>query len=282
MKALTCAATRRRLHAFHDRELAVGDQIAVSAHLEWCDDCATVLAEFRLVRSLMRDTAPGHGVISRDEEASFQRRVVNRVKAERDASFLARARAMFDDMHLVYAGVGAAVATVVCIVIMLGMMRFATRFRPDSLAAIVNFLATPGSNENPVPVDAHVLMPRELDGVFSTGVTSHNGADSVFTLAAVVTREGRVANLELLHPDGSTEAAAADQAKAAEGLLTAVSRARFAPARLEGNPVAVNMVWMVAHTTVRATKHHDLELTTQPAPKKRAASLSTRTTIATA
>ena len=33
---------------------------------------------------------------------------------------------MFEDMHFVYAGLGAAGATVSCIVIMLSMMRFAT------------------------------------------------------------------------------------------------------------------------------------------------------------
>ena len=69
--------------------------------------------------------------------------MVNRIKAERERSVLARMRDMFDDMHLVYAGLGAAAATIACVVIMLSMMRFATSERPDSLAAIVNFLATP-------------------------------------------------------------------------------------------------------------------------------------------
>ena len=47
MKALTCAATRRRLHAFHDGELTVSEQIAVAAHLDWCDSCARALDEFQ-------------------------------------------------------------------------------------------------------------------------------------------------------------------------------------------------------------------------------------------
>ena len=38
MKALSCGATRRRLQAFHDGELAFGEQIAVSAHIDWCED----------------------------------------------------------------------------------------------------------------------------------------------------------------------------------------------------------------------------------------------------
>jgi hypothetical protein len=277
---LTCAATRRRLQAFHDRELPVSDQIAVSAHLEWCDACADHLTELRLVQSMLLSAAPGHGGLSQEEEVSFHVGVVNRIKAEREASFGARVRGMFDDLHLVYAGLGAAVATVACVVIMMGMMRFATRVRPDSLAAIVNFLATPGSNENPVPVDARVLMPRELDGAFSTVASNRDAEDAVFALAAVVTREGRIANLELLGAAGP--AAGGENAKAAEGLLDAVSRARFEPARVEGMPVAVNMVWLVAHTTVRGSKHHSLDASPQPAPKKRAATLITRSNVAAA
>jgi hypothetical protein len=37
-------------------------------------------------------------------------------------------------------------------------------------------------------------------------------------------------------------------------LLSTASLARFEPARVDGLPVAVNMVWLVANTTVRAPK----------------------------
>ncbi len=167
MKALTCAAARRRLHAFHDRELSVGDQIAVAAHLEWCSECAETFADLRLVGAALRTIAPGRQTLSREEAAGFTAAVVSRLDAEHDQSFLVRVHDMFDDMHLVYAGLGATAATLVCVVIMLGMMRFATRERPDSLAAIVNILANPGSNANPVAIDARVQMPRALDGALS-------------------------------------------------------------------------------------------------------------------
>jgi hypothetical protein len=72
--------------------------------------------------------------------------------------------------------------------------------------------------------------------------------EAVFALAAVVTREGRVRNLELLTPD--TRAPQVRQRDVLE-LLDAVSQARFEPARAGGAPVAVNLVWLVAHTTVR-------------------------------
>ena len=143
MKALTCAATRRRLQSFHDRELAFTDQIAVSAHLEWCDRCAASLAEMRAVRTALHALAPGRVPLPREDAQVFTTTVVSRLKAEDDASLFSRVRAMFEDMRLGYAGLGAAAATAVCVVMMLSMMRFATDERPDSLAAIMNVLATP-------------------------------------------------------------------------------------------------------------------------------------------
>ena len=64
MKALTCAATRRRLHAFHDGELTVSDQIAVAAHLDWCDSCARALDDFQLIGVALRRATSGRGPFS--------------------------------------------------------------------------------------------------------------------------------------------------------------------------------------------------------------------------
>jgi anti-sigma factor RsiW len=255
MTPLTCAATRRKLQAFHDGELPVCDQIDVAAHLEWCDRCATALGEMRLVRGAVRTLAPGREAFAGYDGAVFTAAVVNRAKAEREQSVVARVRHLFDDMHLVYAGLGAAAATVACLVIMLSMMRFATRERPDSLAAIVNFLANPGSNANPAVLDASdrspiVQLPRTVDASISSESYSPQ-EDAVFALAAVVTREGTISNLEMLRGSGPRGKA---EAQAVEKLMDAMSRARFEPAQVAGLPVAVNMVWLVARTTVRA-KH---------------------------
>jgi hypothetical protein len=275
MRTLSCASTRRRLHAFHDRELPVSDQIAVGAHLEWCGECASHYAELRFVRVALRATAPGRtalSMLSREEAGGFAAAIVSRVKAEYDQSLFVRLREMFADMHLVYAGLGATVATAVCVMIMLGMMRFATTERPDSLAAIVNLLATPGSNANPVDIDVRMQMPRALDD-FVMPADSGAGEDHFFAVAAVVTREGRIGNHEMLRGNFLRSGArGAQQERDAENLMGAISRARFEPAQKAGLPVAVNVVWLVAHTTVRANKHHVLEPGV-PAIKKRAASL---------
>jgi hypothetical protein len=161
-------------------------------------------------------------------------------------------RQAFEDMHFVYAGLGAAAAAVVSVAILLGMMRFTMTASPDSLAALVRLLASPGSNQNPVPAGVLVQMPRPLDEAFPTpGDLAAD--DTLFTLSAVVTREGRVANLELLRAnDAASVAPGTVEAQLVEDLMGAVSRTRFEPASKAGLPVAVNMVWIVAHTTVRA------------------------------
>src|SRR5690349_18572268 len=128
MKVLTCAATRRRLHAYHDEELSVPDQIAVSAHLEWCDPCAASFADLRAIRAVLRAAAPGR--VDSPEMPDLYGSVVSRVRAENTQSVGAQLRAMFEDMHFVYAGVGSAAATAVCVIIMLTMMRFANNERP--------------------------------------------------------------------------------------------------------------------------------------------------------
>ena len=71
--------------------------------------------------------------------------------------------------------------------------------------------------------------------------------DAVFALAAVVTQQGRIANLELVLAE---QRSGADRERVLR-LLDDVSRARFEPARIGGSPVAVNVVWLLAHTTVR-------------------------------
>jgi len=88
MKTLSCGATRRRLQAFHDGELAVGEQIAVSAHLEWCPRCSRALEDIREVGSALQAVLPGRLTLSREDAAAFTGTVVNRLKAEDAASLL--------------------------------------------------------------------------------------------------------------------------------------------------------------------------------------------------
>jgi hypothetical protein len=283
MKVLTCAAARRRLHAFHDQELALSDQVAVSAHLDWCDECASAFAELRALRAALRSATAGRLTLSGEEDESFQRAVVSRARAEQQVSWSVSMRAILDDRKVMYAVCGAAVAAFVCVVITLAMLRFANGAEAEAATAShqatlprsdiylepedLYYLAAIGSNQNPVSVGEQVRMPRPLDGDFSPSAMF--GSDAVFMVAATVTREGRVANPELLETnDAARRRPGSKAAKAAEDFLGAVSRVRFEPASMAGLPVAVNMVWLVAHTTVRAKGSLDLP---SPTPKRRRA-----------
>jgi hypothetical protein len=175
----------------------------------------------------------------------------------------------------------------VCVVIMLGMMRVATAEEPDSLAAMMRMLASPppkvdspGTNQNPVGLYPDVRMPRALDELFFATSSGAGTDDTVFTLTAVVTREGRVANLEMLRASrvgparAVRDATDASDAQRAEDLMGAVSFARFQPANFAGAPVAVNMVWIVAHTTVRGSSPNGaLDMPARRAVRKPVAAL---------
>jgi hypothetical protein len=278
MKVLSCSSTRRRLQAYHDQELPVADQIAVAAHLDWCADCENEYNDITFVGDLLRIGAPGRAMAAEDNEPGFSEGLVGRLQAEDDQALGSRLREAFDDMHFVYAGVGATLATAACLVIVLGMMRFATAVRPDSLAAIIDVLASPGSNEYPVSIDPpesvfalRTMMPVALDAAISARAAAVG--DAQFAMAGVVTREGLVKNLDLLDADdGGTPIVDEDQV--VEDLMHAMSRTRFQPAQKKGLAVAVNIVWVVAHATVRGTEP-PLE-PALPVGKKKAASAGLR------
>jgi hypothetical protein len=250
MTPLSCASTGRLLQAFHDRELPVAQQIAVASHLEWCDRCAAGLAELRSLGAALSALGHGRDALSGEEAAAFNAAVVSRLKAEDNASLLARVRDMFDDIRLVYAGVGAAVCCAVCVVIMLGMMRFATNERPDSLAAIVALVATPlECGPGTGPTDAAVCRER-WEARFRNANESAE-QESVFALDAVVTHQsGHLADLSRLRT-GRRDSAG--QARTIEALLDAVTRSRLEVALPNGAPITASMLWLVEHATVRAT-----------------------------
>ena len=83
--------------------------------------------------------------------------------------------------------------------------------------------------------------------------------EAVFALAAVVTRDGRVANYELLQSVRASvrRRRAAAQSDEVSALLDAVKDSRFTPAQTAAGAVAVNMVWVLARTTVKASFRPD-------------------------
>ena len=262
MTPLSCAGTRERLHAFHDGELAVGDQIAVGAHVGWCPSCAAELAELRTIGAALQTLAHGRAVRSgvamgsRDQAAGFNAAVVARVKAEREASAFARMRMMFDDPHLIYAGFGAAASTVTCVIVVLGMLSFASAGHPDapeepadSLAAMQSSLANLAAFECDATGEAatgSACRERRLERAQRANEIA--AQDAVFALDLVVTRQGPLASLQMLK--GAAHRTSG-QVELIEGLLDAVSRSSF-DARPVVLPASTRIARVVTSATFRA------------------------------
>jgi hypothetical protein len=256
MKALSCAAARRRLQAYHDRELNVSDQIAVSAHLEWCDECAGAVAELGALGAALQHCAAGRTALTNEQAVVFTSSVVSRLKAEEDASLLTHLQRLFDDMHFIYAGLGAVAAALVCVVILLGMMRFAAAEQPDSLAAMVSLLAIPTECEPGIDLVEGSGCARWVERVQRANESAEQ--DAVFTLAEVVVTHGRLTNFAMLR---AGRRATSEQVKQIVGLLDVVSRSRLD----SGQPLRLPAAVLVARETVRANKPLDV-----PLPKKSA------------
>jgi len=237
MKLLTCASVRRRLTAFHDRELPAEDFFAVQGHLQDCPPCAREAAALVELRDLLRVAVPAPAT-DRADLSGLSADILSRVQQEHDARWASRLERFWDDVHLVWIGMAAAAASLICGTMMAGMLHYASPERNDSLAAMIQALASR---------DPYMQLPSPGDVVPASLMNSMSEDEAVLALSAMVTREGRVDDLELLSSDQDQQQV--DQ------LMDAISRARFQPAQQAGSPVSVNMVWLLAHTTVRGKQH---------------------------
>ena len=261
MKTSSCASTRRRLQAFHDEELPIGQQIAVSTHVEWCPRCAGALADIREIGAALQTALTPRLALSREEAAVFTGTVVNRFKAEDAASLFSRMRVMFQDMRLGYAGLGAMAATIVCVVIALGAIAFAPPERPDSLRAMMTVISKPLECEGNDFADASGCRARWAERFQRANEWAEQ--DAVFALEIVVAPEGQLANLARLRK--ARGHASADQAQIIDGLLDLVQQAR-----LEQPVETPTAIYLLEQTTVRASKQPAPLDVPLPQPKKRA------------
>lgn len=261
---LTCDAAIERLEAFVDAELQIEEQVAVESHLRWCAVCAARVADMQLIGGSMRLVASAGSASDREARdfAALQSGVLTRVRAERDQSFMVRMSAQFADWRLLWPALGASSAVVACLFAATGVFAMATAEENSrSMAAMIETLAHPGSDRNPMNLDGRLNVPRSLDA--SLVLDSILDDDAAYAVSAVVTREGRVSNYSLLmseRPSGRRHSAAAtDDGTAA--LLDAVKRSRFEPAQDKaGGAVAVNVIWLVARTTVKGSARVELGL----------------------
>ena len=250
---MTCASVRRRLECYHDRELPVRDMIAVESHVEDCPPCSSELRALQAVREALRlASAPAPA----EDWAGLQPGVISRMRAEQNESWTARAQRFADDVHLVWIGLASAAATVVLAGSILSLLHAAPD-REDSLAAVFAMLGAPsGSDLNPATLDGRglnlgptpVLAPTvPQDGVVFASLENATMPDDVVVpLSVRLTKEGRLAGVEMLDRTAT--------AREISALIQAISKGRLEPASYGGAPVAVDLVWLLAHTTVKPGK----------------------------
>lgn len=248
MHEFPCHIVRARLEAFHDGEVPFSERLTIQSHLEDCVSCSLANEELNDLTAALQQM-----VAETDESTEalhLSDRVVERLGVEEQFSLASQVNGLFQDMHLVWAGLGASVATIICLIGSASVLHAANQERPDSLAAVISSLANPGSNANPVRLDADMLLPRPVtDSAIEMGEE-----DAAFALATSVSREGRVQGVSVI--DQGSRATS----RVVNAMLNEAYRVQFAPAQARtGNAVAVNMVWLVTNTIVKG-RHVDEDL----------------------
>lgn len=255
MMLLTCRSVQQRLPAFHDRELPIPELIAIESHVQGCPPCARELRELRELGHALREAGTAR---PSEDWTGLQPGVIGRMRAEAHQSWPARASRFLDELHLVWIGLAATAATFLCGAVALSALHYGPERRSDSLAAAIAVLTAPtGSDLNPVrpderlgprysPLADYISMPSvpkegPMEAMLLTPVSEE---EVMLALSAVVTREGRVSGLSVLAKD--TDRRDLDM------ILAGISQARLEPARAGSDPIAVNVVWLLTHTTVKA------------------------------
>lgn len=264
-----CETARELLDAFVDGELPVGEQVMVEAHLRWCQTCTARVEDLSAIGDAIRQGPPRVAVHADDARAlaAVQGAVLGRLRAERATSLATRSREVFADMRLFWPALGATAAVAFCVLGVLGVLQLTRHEQPDSLKALIATMSDPGSDRNPLRLDDTVAIPRALDeGLMLTGADD----EALFAVATVVTREGRISNYSLLQTPRDVVRANHRHDRDVAAVLDAVRHSRFEPARaLTGRTVAVNMVWLIARTTVKAPAGEVDLFELRPVPRRK-------------
>jgi hypothetical protein len=257
MHVLSCDRVRDDLAAYHDGELPMGERVLIQSHLQECVACrleAASLADLGAALRTMAGAVPGR---SSEDTGRITGAVLERIRVENQLSLTSWVNGLFEDMHLVWAGLGATVATLFCVVASAGVLQAASQERPDSLAGIISTIVSADAN-NPMRLAPTVTENRAL--LDTTEAMQSTGGDGELMLSALVTREGRIQNLEVLEEQARQLHLKPEVMLA---MIEAASRARFE--RHPGDlPNAVNVVWLMTTTTVKGRPDYDLYLVSPP------------------
>ena len=243
-----CADVRENLEAFYDGELPLEQRVAIQNHLGECVTCSLAAEDLTAMGATLREFAAQVADRTSDEPVRMTARVIERLRVEEQFSFKAQAMALFQDMHLVWAGLGATVATMICVIGSASVLHAASQQQPGSFANVIAILANPGSNENPMRLNYEMMAPRAV----TAAPIEMAEEDGEYTLSAVVSREGRVQGVEVLNQSRVP-------GRSVNALLHDAYRVQFSPAVARGDAVAVSVVWLVANTTVKGRGGEDID-----------------------
>ena len=255
MHVLPCDQVREDLTAYHDGELDMEARVLIQGHLQECVACrleAAALADLGAALRTMAGSVPGR---ASSDTGLLTNAVIDRIRVEQRLSFVARLRESFQDMHLVWAGLGATVGMVFCIFASAGVLHAANQERPDSLAGIISTIAS-GATEPVRLVDS----PFENKPLLDTTESLPLGQETDLMLSAFVTRDGRIQNVALLEEQARTLHVKPEVVLA---MIDAASRARFSPKQANAAG-GINVVWLVTSTTVKGRPDYDLYLLSPP------------------
>jgi hypothetical protein len=247
MHEYSCTDVRERLEAFHDGELTIDERVALQGHLGDCGACNVASSELASIGATLRDLASQVADDQPVEQLRISAHVLEHLRVEEQFSIRSQVMDWFQDMHLVWAGLGASVATMICVVGSASVLHAANQERPNSMARVISVLASPGSNDNPLRLNFEMNAPRAV----TDAAIEMSEEDVEYALSAVVSREGRVQGVEVMNQPPTNNAEV-------NAMLNEAYRMKFAPATARGDAVAVSMVWLVANTTVKG--RHDVDI----------------------
>jgi hypothetical protein len=252
MHVLPCVQVREDLTAYHDGELDIESQVRIHSHLQECVACRIEAAALADLGAALRTMAGSVPYRAPAESHLISDAVLDRIRVERRFSLVTRVRESFEDMHLVWAGLGATMAMLFCIFASAGVLHAANQERPDSLAGIISTIAS-GATDPVRLVDSAYENKPLLD-------TSENlplGGETDLMFSAFVTHDGRIQNVSVLEEQ-------ALKPEVVLAMIDAASRARFSPTQSSAYPGGVNVVWLVTSTTVKGAPNYDLYLLAPP------------------
>ena len=260
MHVLPCAQVRDELAAYHDGELEMETQVLILGHLQECVACrleAAALADLGAALRTMAGSVPGR---ASSETGLLTNAVLDRIRVEQRLSFVTRVRESFEDMHLVWAGLGATLAMLFCIFASAGVLHAANQERPDSLAGIISTIVSGATDPVRLVDSAYENQP-----LLDTSEALPVGEGTDLMLSAFVTRDGRIQNVSLLEEQARLLRVKPEVVLA---MIDAASRARFSPTQASAFPGGVNVVWLVTSTTVKGRPDYDLYLLSPPRVSK--------------